>query len=308
VQGFAWALLHLRDLYAPNTALAIHASPWAAGPDIAGSTDATLDVAGVADRTAAFLNSAGITGNPYGSTWDVVFNDVDDHDAGWWEAQGADNQWFTHWWDPTNTTFPNFTRYLAWVSELHARTARQQVAWQVPVGNQYFLTENNTCGHYQDNVAQYFLAHTDALHAAGLAAVLFGAGNGCQTTNYDESKDGITNNNGVPTTDLAGGCNACNTHASASSDDDGGFLRTFVGAYYAAISTGRAPASQSSPAPPGTRWARQSTPTGPSPRVPHISVTSRPALHVTESALSPEDAQALRRRIVFVVRPAGGLA
>jgi len=308
VQGFAWALLHLRDLYAPNAALAIHASPWAAGPDIAGSTDASLDVAGVADKTAAFLNSAGITWNPYGSTWDVVFNDVDDHDAGWWEAQGADNPWFTHWWDPTNTTFPNFTRYLAWVSELHARTGRQQVAWQVPVGNQYFLTENNTCGHYQDNVAQYFLAHTDALYATGLAAVLFGAGNGCQTTNYDERNDGITNNNGVPTTDLAGGCNACNTHASASSDDDGGFLRTFVGAYYAAISTGRAAASQSSPAPPGTRWAGQSTPTGPSPRVPRISVTGPPALYVTESALSPEDAQALRRRIVFVVRPAGGLA
>jgi hypothetical protein len=233
VQGFAWALLKLRDLYAPNAVLAIHASPWGSGQDIASNTDPTLNIVAEADKTAAFLNSAGIASNPYGSTWDVVFNDVDDHDAGWWEKQGADNAFFTHWWDPTNTTFPNFTRYLQWVAELHAQTGRQQVVWQVPEGNQYFLTENNTNGHYQDNLAQYFIGHASDLFAAGLVAVLFGAGNQYQTNNEDVMGDGVTNNGGVATTDTLGACNACNTHVSTVSDDDGGYLRTFVGQYYA---------------------------------------------------------------------------
>jgi hypothetical protein len=103
----------------------------------------------------------------------------------------------------------------------------------VPVGNQYYLTENNTDGHYQDNRAELFLANTSALQAAGVKAVLFGAGNAGQTTYTDAKGDGITNNSGAPTTDVAGGCNACNTHMSSYSDDDGGFLRIFVGRFYA---------------------------------------------------------------------------
>jgi len=91
---------------------------------------------------------------------------------------------------------------------------------------------NNTCGHYQDNVAQYFLAHITDLFNAGLVAVMFGAGNRCQTTNTDTPADGVTNNNGKPTSDQLGGCNACNAHASSYSDNDGGFLRVFVGQYY----------------------------------------------------------------------------
>lgn len=231
-QGFAWTLLKLRDAYAPNTILAIHASAWGSGPDIASDTNPAVDAVAEADKTAAFLNSSGISSNPYGSTWDLVFNDLDDHDAGWWEQQGADNAYFTHWWDPTNIKYPNFSRYLGWVAELHSKTARPQVAWQVPVGNQYYLTMNNTCGHYQDNVAPYFISHADSLYSAGLIAVLFGAGNSCQTTYTDAMKDGVTNNGGAPTTDSLGYCSACNTHASTWSDDDGGYLRVFVGLYY----------------------------------------------------------------------------
>jgi hypothetical protein len=266
VQGFADALLHIRDLYGSNAVLAIHASPWASGQDIASSTSTTLNITAEADKTASFLNSAGIASNAHGSTWDVVFNDLDDHDAAWWEAQGRN-----HWWDPTNTTFPNFTRYLSWVSELHVQTGRQQVAWQVPVGNQYFLTMNNTCGHYQDNVAPYFIGHPQSLFDAGLVAVLFGAGNMCQTNTVDAQADGVTNNNGQPTTDLLGWCNACNTHTSVSSDDDGGFIRIFVGLYYAGTLPGaRNPAAQSGPAPAGNRAANQSTSTTPAPRIVNV--------------------------------------
>ena len=249
--GFAAKLKYLRDTYAPNALLAAHASMWSSGIDIASDTRSAISASAEADKTAAFLNSAGA------GSWDAVFNDVDDHDAAWWEIASCGsppcvNQYYTHWWDTSNTRFPNFARYLAWVAELHAQTARPQVVWQVPVGNQYFLTMNNTCGHYQDNVAPYFIAHPNELFNAGLVAVLFGAGNHCQTTYDDDgAKDGVTNNGGAPTTDTLGGCNACNTNASSYSDDDGGYLRTFVGAYYKACSSASITPSVPAPQAPG---------------------------------------------------------
>jgi hypothetical protein len=253
--GFAAELKHLRDAYAPNVVLAMHASMWSSSIDLASDTRSTISAPAEADKTAAFLISAGV------KTWDALFNDVDDHNAAWWELASCASppcvsQYYTHWWDPNNVKFPNFTRYLAWIAELHAKTAVPQVAWQVPMGNQHYLTMNNTCGHYQDNVAPYFIAHAPDLFGAGLIAVLFGGGNDCQTTNEDAEGDGITNNGGAPTTDLLGGCAACNTVTSTSADDDGGYLRTFVGNYYARLSTCASVstiASPASPALPGTR-------------------------------------------------------
>src|SRR6202163_1916122 len=229
-QGFAGALLHLRDKYAPNVLLATHASSWASFVDIATNTNPAVNPAHEADLVAAFLNSAGVASNPWGSTFDLIFNDVADHDAPWWELVQHDGG--AHWWDRTNAKLPNFNQWLAWMTELHARTARPLIEWQVPVGNQYYLTMNNTDGHYQDNRAEIFIGHVPALQAAGVQAVMFGAGNAGQTTYTDAKADGITNNGGVPTTDLAGGCNACNSHWSWYADDDGGFLRIFVGGFY----------------------------------------------------------------------------
>jgi hypothetical protein len=90
---------------------------------------------------------------------------------------------------------------------------------------------NNTDGHYQDNRAEYFLGHPGDLAAAGIAAVLFGKANGGQTNYFDDKGDGITNNGGRPTSGFQ--CAACNTHLSQCADDDGGYLRLAVGAYYA---------------------------------------------------------------------------
>jgi hypothetical protein len=66
-QGFGYALLKLRDLYGPNVTMAVHASPWSSGIDIASNTSASVNAAAEADKTAAFLNSAGIASNPYGA-------------------------------------------------------------------------------------------------------------------------------------------------------------------------------------------------------------------------------------------------
>src|SRR5437879_11273081 len=67
VQGFAGALLHLRDKYAPNVLLATHASSWASGVDIATNTWAAGNPAPESDKVAAFLNSAGVASNPSGT-------------------------------------------------------------------------------------------------------------------------------------------------------------------------------------------------------------------------------------------------
>jgi hypothetical protein len=259
--GFASELKFLRDTYAPNALLAMHASMWASSMDVASNTDPNLNAAAEADKTAAFLNSAGA------GAWDAVFNDVDDHNAAWWELKSCStppcvNQYYTHWWDPANVKFPNFTRYLSWVSELHTKTALPQVVWQVPMGNQYFLTLNNTCGHYQDNVAPYFISHASDLYAAGLVAVLFGGGNSCQTSYDDPYGDGVTNNGGSPTTDALGGCNACNTHVSVWPDDDGGYLRIFVGLYYTGCKTASVSPDLASPQLPGASIVFTASSTG----------------------------------------------
>ncbi|TMD03116.1 MAG: hypothetical protein E6J01_17035, partial [Chloroflexi bacterium] len=127
-QGFAWALLKLRDKYAPAVALGIHASLWASGPDLATDTRTSVDPNQVADATAAFLNASGVANNPYGSTFDLVFNDVADHDAAWY----GDN---SHWWDRNDVTVPNFARWLTFMTRMRADTNRPLVVWQVPVGN-----------------------------------------------------------------------------------------------------------------------------------------------------------------------------
>ena len=219
VAGMGLAFLKLRDTYAPNALLGIHASSWGSGVDIDSDTRSTVDANAEADKVASFLNKAGIVSNPSGITpWDLVFNDVADHDSGY---SGI-------WWDKTNSAFPNFTRWLAFMSRLHTDTGLPLVVWQVPVGNQYFDTLNNTDGHYQDNRAEYFLAHPADLTAAGIVAVLFGKANSGQTTYTDFKSDGITNPSPVSSFQ----CNLCNNHVSTVSDDDGGFLRIAVGAYY----------------------------------------------------------------------------
>ncbi len=219
VQGFAWALLHMRDKYAPNAILALHASCWASNADIATDTRSSLDVATMVQQEASFLNSAGFVGNPTGvSSWDVLSNDVADFDSG---QRGGRS-----WWDRTNQTFPNFSRYLSFIHGLSTATHHRVVMWQVPMGNQYFDTMNNSAGHYQDNRAEYIMGNVASFAAAGIIAVLFGPGNG-GTSITDARKDGITNPAPISTYE----CNKCNTHTSSYPDDDGGYLRISVGQY-----------------------------------------------------------------------------
>jgi hypothetical protein len=217
-QGFAWALLHIRDKYAPNAVLALHSSPWGSTIDVASNKDSSLSVASVAARDAQFLHTAGLSGAPAGvSTFDLVSADIADRDS----AQSG------NWWDPTNQALPSFARYLTYASALASGTGRSLMLWQVPVGNQYYDTENNSQGHTQDNKAQYILGHVADFARAGFIGTLFGPGNGGSHA-LDAQRDGVTNPAPISTFQ----CDRCNNHTSSYADDDGGYLRINVGQYY----------------------------------------------------------------------------
>jgi hypothetical protein len=231
-RGFSLALLHLRDRYARNVKLAFHVSDWATGRDIGSDTDPNLDPVAEGDLAGAFAAASGASSAPAGtSTYDLVFNDVSDRDAGYYKYVRNQPDAF---WDRLNVTLPNFTRWERFIGAVTATTGRKAMVWQVPLGNQWSQSDNNTDGHYQDNRAEYFFAHIGELASSGLIAVLFGRGNSGSTTNTDDKGDGVTNPPALCTTDGMSSGSICNTHPATVSDDDGGYLRTAAAAYYAA--------------------------------------------------------------------------
>ena len=102
---------------------------------------------------ASFTEASGV------SHYNLVFNDVLDRDAGYYET-------FDHtdvWWDRDNVKFPNFHRWETYLGTILAAVGKPGVVWQIPVGNQYFDTENNSRDHTQDNRVEYFFAHPTEL-------------------------------------------------------------------------------------------------------------------------------------------------
>ncbi len=219
VAGFGQALLHLRDLYAPNVIMAAHVSTWLW--DL--STDPSLNVAQIAKNDAAFMTGLG--------DWDLFFTDITDRDAAYYQFVKGDGG--AHWWDATNQKYPNFNRLNAWADAFTTSAQKRLVIWQIPIGNTLMDTCNNTNFHYQDNREQYWLQNypnnqaIGALAQSGVIGLLFGAGNSGTTQNYDAAGDGITN-----PAPLNG-----NTGVSNVSDDDGGLFRRNVGNYYGSGAT-----------------------------------------------------------------------
>jgi len=227
-RGFNLALLHLRDLYAPNVLLAFHVSGWTTGYDIDSQTQAA-NAAALGKEAGTFAARSGVGDSPAGtSTYDLVFNDVADRDAGYYQHVLHQDVW----WDRRNQTLPNFHRWERYIGAITTRTQRPAMIWQIPLSNQHFRTENNTDGHYQDNRAEYFFHHIPELKNVGVIALLFGAGNAGSTVNFNGKGDGVTNPASFCTHDGTSGAAICNTAKSAYADDDGGYLRIQARAYY----------------------------------------------------------------------------
>lgn len=219
--GFNEALLHLRDLYAPNVLLAFHESPWATGQDIASNTNSGLDVTRLGQEAGTFAALSGVRPTMPGlSTYNLVFTDVSDRDA---QLTGV-------WWDPTNRHLPDFVQWEQYIGSSASVFRKPVFVWQVPLGNEWFDTENGSYGHTQDNRIEYFFAHPRQLIDAGIAAVLYGAGNAGSTAVGDADGDGVTNPS--PTCHTLYGTTTCADHVSSYPDDDGGYLRLWAARYY----------------------------------------------------------------------------
>ncbi len=217
--GFAKALVSLRDKYAPNVLLAYHISPWASKiGDVSTSKDIGFDVNQAAQQTSQFYLSLG-------ANFDLFFYDVSDRDAARYAldpAYGNPN----HWWDISNNTFPNFTRSTQFAATITQLTGKRGMYWQVPLGNTIYCSMNNTPYHWQDNKLQYYLNPNSTqpiqdLVNAGIMGILFGGGDRTSSNYYDAAGDGVTNPASSP------GC-----QATASADDDGGYLREQAKLYY----------------------------------------------------------------------------
>jgi hypothetical protein len=165
------------------------------------------------------------------STYDLVFNDVADRDAGYYKyVIGRDV-----WWDRENVDVPNFHRWEQFLDAVSATTSRRVIVWQVPLGNQLYHSVNNTDGHYQDNRAEYFFGHVSELIDVGVIAVLYGRGNGGSTTNFDDKGDDVTNPpTPTCTSDGTSGPPICTSQVATVADDDGGYLRSAATAYFSA--------------------------------------------------------------------------
>ena len=212
--GFAQAFVKLRDTYAPNVLLAYHLSDWGTMFDLHSSQTSDAETDTLAAKAAAFYNSLG-------AAFDLSFNDLSDRDSGFYQYQYGDGG--ASWWNASD--FPRYARFIA---GFVAATGKRVVVWQIPMGNTVMRATNNTWGHYADNRPEYFLnsvadGHLALWRDAGVIGLLFGGGAGGTTCACDATGDGTTNPAATGT----------HTRTSLSADDDGGYLRNRVGAYYA---------------------------------------------------------------------------
>ena len=173
IAGMGRCMIAMARKYAPNALVGLHASSWSTGVDVAYNKQSSLNVAGEAQKTAAFLTACGA------DVSDFVVVEASDRDAGYYDSLGK-----PHWWDATNTTLPTFHQDFAWLKALAEAANKPLFEWQIPVGN---MSLANTWNAWRDNRVDYFFAHMDELAAAHVFAVGYGAGATGMTTPESDS-------------------------------------------------------------------------------------------------------------------------
>ncbi len=213
--GLAKAVVKMRDMYAPNVILAYQLSIWGTGVDIQYSQtpDATTDA--LATRAGNFYNSLG-------ANFDLSFAEFSDRDAAFKQYIYGDGG--GSWFDADD-----FARHARFLGKFSSVTQKRIVLWQIPMGNTKMRAMNNTWNHYQDNRVEWLFddptrAHLQAYIDAGVVAFMFGRGADGATCACDANGDGITNPAAING----------NTLTSLNADDDGGFFKQKIAAYYAA--------------------------------------------------------------------------
>ncbi|HEY8655304.1 MAG TPA: hypothetical protein VIN34_01035 [Candidatus Limnocylindria bacterium] len=211
-RGFAQAVLRLRDRYAPNVLVSYHLSVWGTNHDLLLEKPdlATADL--LARSSAAFYRSLQ-------APFDLATAEFSDRDADFYRIVRGEPG---HWWDGAA-----HDRNLAFLSRFVTEARVRVVEWQIPLGNTVMRAQDNTWGHYQDNLVQTVLADPalrDRYVKAGVIAFLFGGGADGTTCACDARGDGVTDPAAI----------AGNTRAALSADDDGGYFKEQAARYYAA--------------------------------------------------------------------------
>ena len=211
--GFAQALVSMRDKYAPNALLGFHATTWVTHSLYRQNTSATE----AADEVANFYDGLNVD-------FDLIFYEYSDRDAGYYDRvrNQPDRKW-----EPSD-----YERMYTFMENVHRRTGKPGMIWQIPLGNYYYLAMNNTRGHYQDEKVEYLLEpanrdHLERYIQVGTIAALFGDGQGEQTHFADRENDGV--NNPGPITGITG---IRTSRRATHTDDDGGYFRSLVQQYY----------------------------------------------------------------------------
>jgi hypothetical protein len=213
VSGFARAVVRLRNRYARNVRLGYHLSVWGTRTDIALQDPPNRQVDALGHRAARFYRSLH-------ARFDMTFAEFDDRDSGFNEIINGDGG--ASWWDAAD--FRRDVRF----TRVYSRAAKQRIVkWQIPLGNTLMLAMDDSFGHFRDNRVQRLLGSRNskqlrAYAHAGVVALLFGGGADGTTCACDAQGDGVTNpppKNGTE-------------RRSLSADDDGGYFKSRVRAYF----------------------------------------------------------------------------
>ena len=200
VSGFARAVVRLRNQYARNVRLGYHLSVWGTKTDIALQDPPDKQVDALGRRSARFYTSLK-------AHFDMTFAEFDDRDSGFNQFVLGDGG--ASWWNAAD-----FRRDARFDRVYSKATGQRLVKWQIPLGNTLSPVVNDTWGHYRDNRVQWLLGgsggrkHLRAYRDAGVIALLFGGGADGTTCACDAQRDGV--------------------------DDDGGYFKDRVRAYYKA--------------------------------------------------------------------------
>ncbi len=197
VGGWGQAFVRERDsVVASNVMLGLHVSGWATGFELF-SFSTTQPLQPEVDKAYAFLSALGL------AQYDVLVADPLDRDADYYRLVRGENRWWDAS-DTASTSSASFNRWAEWLRLWNVKANKRWVVWQIPEGAS---TQRNVCfdgsqgSGYKDNRSAYLFgagsaAHREKLATNGVAALLFGRGEGCQAT-HETDGDFLKNNAGA---------------------------------------------------------------------------------------------------------------
>ncbi len=295
--GWHAGIMKLRDKYAPGKALiAHHYTHWAAVDDVFSNNVSDGQIANHVTVVGDFILSMEGT-SPKA---DLIFSDPSDRDADWFrKVKGTSTRWAAMNFTATSGA-RSWGKVANVINLMSTKLNRRFMFWQMPIGNTFYKTCDNTNGHFRDNSAQAMIPSStydgslgatpgDAYSASdtskgpkywaskGVIGCLFGEGG----YNWDPDSVPVTHLRDYHPTDTTyngssdafGGGPAesvWGTATSNSADNDGGYIRKAVAKY---CLTGKTSLSGSvssptftktnTPVPPTATFTKTNTPVPP---------------------------------------------